>query len=117
MGAAPLASRQPSIPWHRRLEARVLLGVALIAGLSLASVAIITSRVVRTHAFERARTDLSSAQAAFTHLITTTVESADGQSRLITSLPVFRSYMVSTDLRSDRNTMEEMADEYCGHLS
>ena len=95
----------------------MLLGVALIAGLSLTSVAFITSRVVRTHAFERARTDLSSARAAFEHLITTTAETADREIGQITSLPVFRSYMASTDLSSDRNSMEAMAKEYCGVLS
>src|SRR6187402_2640929 len=100
MGAAPLASRQPSIPWHRRLEARVLLGVALIAGLSLASVAIITSRVVRTHAFERARTDLTSARAAFTHLIDTRADVADVRSEDIVDGPVFRAHMSSADVSS-----------------
>ena len=53
------------IPWHRRLEARVLFGVSLIAGLSLASIAFVTGRVVRSHTYDRARNDVKTARVAF----------------------------------------------------
>ena len=95
----------------------MLLGVALIAGLSLASVAIITSRVVRTHAFERARTDLTSARAAFTHLIDTRADVADVRSEDIVDGPVFRAHMSSADVSSHPATMEELARYNCERLS
>jgi PAS domain S-box-containing protein len=116
MGGEARPPQRPTIPWHRRLEARVLLGVALIAGLSLASVAIITSRVVRSHAFEHARTDLASARAAFVELISTRAESADARSGLIIDLPVFRAHMASSALSSDPATMEEHTRANCQRL-
>src|SRR5215213_6431855 len=72
---------RPSIPWHRRLEARVLVSVTLIAGLSLASVTVVTGRVVRSHSLDRARGDLSAVQVAFAHLITTRAEFAESQTK------------------------------------
>src|SRR5688500_1399835 len=102
-----------AIPWHRRLEARVLLGLTVIAGLSLLTVALVTSSVVRRHAFERARSDLSSARAAFATLITTRADEADREAALIAELPTFRAHLTDSDLASDRNTMEEMASRYC----
>jgi signal transduction histidine kinase/ActR/RegA family two-component response regulator len=54
---SPSTSRSPTssgipgsvvvIPWHRRLEARVVVGVSLVAGVSLAAVLFTTSRVVQ----------------------------------------------------------------------
>ena len=115
---APAAGHStPTIPWHRRLEARVLLGVTLIAGLSLASVTVVTGRVVLSHSLTRARGDLTAAQAAFTHLITKRAEFAESQARLITALPVFRAHMADSSLFADRATMTVLADEYCHDLS
>jgi PAS domain S-box-containing protein len=116
---AQVAGRRvgPVIPWHRRLEARVLFGVALIAGLSLASIAFVTGRVVRSHTFARASHDVTTAQAAFNTLITSRAESARKESKLITSLPVFRAYMQSPKIRVDRQTMLLMAKDYCHELS
>jgi len=117
MRAGPGRPVSRIIPWYRRLEARVLLGVTVIAGLSLVSVALVTGRVVRSHTFARARSDVTAAGAAFTTLITSRADSLDAQSRLITTLPVFRAHMQSTELASDRDTLEAMATEYCRDLS
>ena len=108
---------QHSIPWHRRLEARVLVGVCLIAGFSLASLTVVTGRVVQSHALSRAAGDLSSAQAAFSHLISTRTGFVAAQTRLITALPVFRAHLIDVRLAADVATMEAMADTYRKDLS
>ena len=117
MRAGPARRTGRIIPWYRRLEARVLLGVTVVAGLSLVSVAFVTGRVVRSHTFERARSDVTTARAAFITLIDSRADSLGAQSRLITTLPVFRAHMQSTELASDRATLEAMAAEYCHDLS
>jgi PAS domain S-box-containing protein len=105
------------IPWHRRLEARVLFGVTLIAGLSLTSIAFVTGRVVRSHTFDRASKEVNTARAAFETLIESRAESLEKESKLITSLPVFRAYMASRTLAFDRASMLLMTKDYCHDLS
>src|ERR1043166_6016817 len=104
MSGGPVQPRttSPAIPWHRRLEARALIGVTIIAGLSLASITVVTGRVVQGHSLERARGDLAAAQAAFAHLISTRSDFAVAQTRLITALPVSRPYMTDSQLSADR---------------
>jgi PAS domain S-box-containing protein len=104
------------IPWHRRLEARVLFGVTLVAGLSLIAIALVTGRVVRSHTFERARTDVNTARVAFDTLIDERASFYEKQSRFITTLPVFRAYMQSPEVAADGATMATMASDYCGNL-
>jgi PAS domain S-box-containing protein len=115
--ASAVPAAQHSIPWHRRLEARVLVCVCLIAGFSLATLTLVTGRVVESHALSRAAGDLSSAQAAFSHLISTRTQFVAAQTRLITTLPVFRAHMVDVRVAADAATMEAMADTYRTDLS
>jgi PAS domain S-box-containing protein len=115
--ASAVPAAQHSIPWHRRLEARVLVFVCLIAGFSLATLTLVTGRVVESHALSRAAGDLSSAQAAFSHLISTRTQFVAAQTRLITTLPVFRAHMVDVRVAADAATMEAMADTYRTDLS
>ena len=63
-----------AIPWHQRLEARVLAGVTTIVGVSLAALTLFTGQVVARHRMTRAASDLAAAQAAFTHLVSTQSE-------------------------------------------
>src|SRR5262245_49798997 len=101
-----------TIPWHRRLEARVLVGVIAIVGGSLAALALVTGEVVARHTMSRAEDDLGAAQAAFTHLVSTQTELVGAQTRLITALPVFRACMTDSRLASDIATVEAMAVMY-----
>ena len=101
-----------AIPWHRRLEARVLAGVTAIVGLSLAALTIVTGEVVERHTMSRAEGDLAAAQAAFSHLVSTQSELVGAQTRLITGLPVFRAHMTDSRLTGDVATMEAMAEMY-----
>src|SRR5262245_3479037 len=113
----PARPARQAIPWYRRLEARVLVAVTLIAGCSLAAVTLVTRQVVESHSLDRAREDLAATRAAFTHLITTRTGFAHAQTKLIATLPVFRAHMTESRLVSDRETMEVMADAYRRDLS
>ena len=101
-----------AIPWHRRLEARVLAGVTAIVGISLAALTAVTGEVIARHTMARAEVDLAAAQAAFTHLVSTQSELVGAQTRLITGLPVFRAHMTDSRLLHDVATMAAMADMY-----
>ena len=101
-----------AIPWHQRLEARVLAGVTAIIGVSLAALTVVTGEVVARHSMNRAEADLASAQAAFSHLVSTQSELVAAQTRLITGLPVIRAHMTDSRLLSDVATMEAMAEMY-----
>ena len=101
-----------AIPWHQRLEARVLAGVTAIIGVSLAALTVLTGEVVARHSMNRAAADLAAAQAAFSHLVSTQSELVAAQTRLITGLPVFRAHMTDSRLVGDVATMEAMAEMY-----
>jgi PAS domain S-box-containing protein len=101
-----------AIPWHQRLEARVLLGVTTIIGVSLAALTLVTGEVVARHSMNRTTADLAAAQAAFSHLVSTQSELVAAQTRLITGLPVFRAHMTDSRLVGDTATMEAMAEMY-----
>ena len=101
-----------AIPWHRRLEARVLIGVTAIIGISLTALALVTGEVVSRFTLERAEGELASAEAAFTNLVTTRASLVGAQTRLITGLPVFRAHMTDSRLARDLATMESMAEMY-----
>jgi PAS domain S-box-containing protein len=90
----------------------VLIGAVMVAGISLASLTFVTSRVVEGHSIARARGDLAAARVAFTHVIATRSELVAAQTRLITSLPVFRAYFTSQELVGDASTMAAMADMF-----
>ncbi len=106
-----------AIPWHQRLEARVLAGVTAIVGVSLAALTLVTGEVVARHTISRAEGDLAAAQAAFTHLVSTQTELVGAQTRLITGLPVFRAHMTDSRLVGDVATMGAMAEMYQRELA
>jgi signal transduction histidine kinase/CheY-like chemotaxis protein len=100
------------LPWHRRLEARVIVGVAALVALSLAAILFATTRVVTARSLERTAADLEAARVAFHRLVTDRAEFASAQSALVTALPVFRAHLTDTRLREDVATLEAMADHY-----
>jgi len=106
-----------SLAWHRRLEARVLLGVGLIAGLSLLAILLATEQLVSTYSLRRSRQDLQAARAAFYQLVAARTQFAAAQNRLITDLPIFRAHMSDVQLAEDVATLHQMADTYRGALS
>jgi putative nucleotidyltransferase with HDIG domain len=101
------------IPWHRRLEARVLICVTLIAGLSLAAGLLAADRIVTSHSVRRSASDIRSAQAVFARLARQRADFAVSQLRLIAEIPIFRGSLQSRDAP----TINAMADGYRDRLS
>ena len=114
---APQSTPSSSIPWHRRLEARVAAGVTLLVGLSLGALLVATTEAVTTRSLSRAAEDLEVARAAFYRSLDSRTESAVALTRLVTELPVFRAHINDAQLSSDPATMTEMADGYRRQLN
>ena len=108
----PAPAARHAIAWHRRLEGRLVLYVALIAGLSLVTVSVATKRMVTEHAFERAAENQRAAKAAFDRLVETRAAFAASQLRLIAELPIFRALIDNHDVARDGATVEAMAEHY-----
>jgi PAS domain S-box-containing protein len=94
------------------MEARVVLGVILIVGLSLAGVVLAAVRVTTRSSLTRANANLQDARSAFYRLVDDRADFAASQTRLIISLPVFRSYMINPVIGEDLATLTDMADTY-----
>ena len=100
------------LPWHRRLEARVIVGIVALVALSLSAILVAATRVVTARSLQRTAADLDAARGAFHRLVEDRAEFASAQSALVTALPVFRAHLTDTRLREDVATLEAMADHY-----
>ena len=100
------------LPWHRRLEARVIAGVTVLVALSLGAVLVATTRAVTNRSLARTAADLDAARAAFDRLADDRAEFAAAQAALVTALPVFRAHMTDSRLAEDVATLEAMGQEY-----
>ena len=58
-------ARPPQIPWHRRMEVRVVLGLSALIAFSLGAALLATSRVVTSRSLAVASDTLDAAHAAF----------------------------------------------------
>ena len=104
--------RRAAIEIHRRLETHVAAALALLVMFALGVALFIAARIVTTGALDRASNDLTAAQSAFYLLQDDRAGFAAAQTALVTTLPVFRSYMTDTRLTADIATMQGMADQY-----
>ena len=103
----------PHIPWHRRLEARLLAAVVLIAGVSLAAALFSASTVIQGYSLSRSSDDLGAARAAFDRLVNSRARVAATETRLITELPVFRANLdPASNIGGDAATITAMAEDY-----
>jgi signal transduction histidine kinase len=100
------------VPWRSRLEARLLLFVALVAGVSVAAMLVAANRLISASALERHRQDQDAAKAAFDRLIEQRQEFVASQTRLITELPVFRAHLSDPRIANDEATIEALAQQY-----
>jgi PAS domain S-box-containing protein len=99
-----------TLPWHHRLEARVLASVTLVAGISLLAVLMATGRVVKQYSLDRSTEALAAAREAFTRQVATRTDSAHKTVQLIAQLPVFQDTVAFT---RDLSTVSVMARDYC----
>src|ERR671921_891236 len=110
-------SRRPAgLPWHRRLEARVMVASALIVAGSLGAVLVVTLDAVSRQSRERAATDLEVARTAFYNQLEMRKASAVSALQLVTELPVLRAHLVDARLATDHDTIDAMADGYRADL-
>lgn len=118
MTGPPLESPGPrSIPWPKRLEAKVLIATVAVAGLSLALVLLLTSRIISTASMARTIDDLEIARTAFNRLVETRTAVAAAQTRLITNLPTFRAHLTDARILADEATVRAMAEGFRQDLS
>jgi PAS domain S-box-containing protein len=106
------SSIRSQIPWHRRMEARVVAGVLLLVTLSVTGVLVAATRVATRSAIDRASANLQDARLQFYRLVDNRAEFAAAQTRLIVALPVFRSVMITPVVANDLATLSETADSY-----
>jgi PAS domain S-box-containing protein len=90
------------------MEARVIAGILLLVGLSLAGVLLAATRVATSSAVTRASVNLQDARQAFYRVVDSRAENAASQTRLILVLPIFRATIASGDIP----TLLTMAEGY-----
>jgi signal transduction histidine kinase len=100
------------IPWHRRMEAHVAVGVTLLVGLSLVAVLVATTRLITDQSIGRANADVDTARGVLHQLLQTRAGSATALIKLVTTLPVFRAHLTDVRLARDGPTIAAMADDY-----
>ena len=100
------------IPWHRRMEARVTAGVAMLVALSVTAMLVATIRAVTDQLLTRAALDIEVGRATFERSLSARADSSAALARLVAELPVFRAHLTDTRLRGDRETVTAMADAY-----
>ena len=101
-----------AIPWHRRLEARVAVALALLVAGALGALLFITTRLVASQSRGRAGDELAVARTAFSSLLDNRAASAIAITNLVTELPVFRAHLTDARLAADRPTVGAMVDGY-----
>ena len=99
------SSPRQHIRWHRRMEARVVIGVILLVALSLAGVVLAAVRVTTHSSLQRAAVNLEDARSAFYRLVDDRADFAASQTRLIIALPLFRSFMINPVIAGDLATL------------
>src|SRR5437762_13138417 len=99
------SSRTADLPWHRRLEARVMVASAVIVAGALGAVLAVTLEAVSRQSRARAASDLEVARTAFYNQLETRKAAAASALQLVTELPVFRAHLVDARLAADHDTI------------
>jgi len=101
-----------ALPWHRRLEARVAVAVAVLVAGALGALLLVTVQMVSAEARQRAEVEIDAARTAFHSLLENRAAASVAVAELVTELPVFRAHLTDRRLAADRPTIEAMADAY-----
>ena len=104
------------VPWHRRLEARVLVAGVTVSGFCLAAVLLAAVELVSGYGLRTADEQIASAKASFDQLLLNRSTFVHTQLRLVTELPVFLAMLNSSEIRADKPTMDAMAEHYRSEL-
>jgi len=99
------------------VDARLAMGVTLIAGLSLTGVLAASARLMTSASLERSQSDLDGARQAFEELVASRTAFAAAQTRLVIGSPQFRAMMgEDPDLAIAGETLNQLTAEYCAKL-
>jgi PAS domain S-box-containing protein len=109
-------ARHTNVPWHRRLEARVLVAGVTVSGFCLAAVLLAAVELVSENGRHQADEQIASAKASFDQLLVNRSSFIHTQLRLITELPIFLALLNSSEIRADKPTMDAMAEHYRSEL-
>jgi PAS domain S-box-containing protein len=110
------ARRKIYVPWHRRLEARVLIAGVTVSGFCLAAVLLAAVELVSRYGLHKADEQIASAKAGFDQLLVNRSTFFHTQLRLITELPTFLALLTNTEVSSDEPTMNVLAEHYRAEL-
>src|SRR5437868_2181075 len=110
-----VTARAPAtdLPWHGRLEVRVLVCITFVAGFSRAAAMLAARQIVTGQSRDLSVSSLRVARATFYRLANQRAEFTTAQCRLIVELPIFRA---NIDL-GDRATLQAMVEDYRETLS
>jgi signal transduction histidine kinase/ActR/RegA family two-component response regulator len=103
----------PKITWHRRLEVRVAVGVALLVAAAVGALLWLATNDVELRSRERAEDDLAASRSAFDNLVASRAAFALSSARVFVSAqPYFRAWLYNVTNEVERATLVGMADEY-----
>ena len=105
-------TQSATIPWHRRLEARVAVGLGLVVALSLGAIVLATTHALTARSLDRAVEDLEGARALFEQSLDNRADSVAALTQLVTTLPIFRAQLADGSTSKDNATIDAMADGY-----
>src|SRR5438477_2890840 len=99
------ARRKIHVPWHRRLEARVLVAGVTVSGFCLAAVLFAAVELVSGYGRHKADEQIASAKASFDQLLLNRSAFVHTQLRLVTEIPHFLALLNSSEIRADKPTV------------
>jgi PAS domain S-box-containing protein len=110
------ARRKIYVPWHRRLEARVLIAGVTVSGFCLMAVLLAAVELVSRYGLHKADEQITSAKAGFDQLLVNRSTFFHTQLRLVTELPTFLALLNNSEISSHEPTMSAMAEHYRAEL-
>ena len=101
-----------SVRWRENLQTRVFVSGMAVCAITLITLLLAASQLVSDYERRLASQRLSTAQESFDRLLRSREDFTHTQLRLITELPVFRALLSDPNARSDRPTMNQLAEHY-----
>jgi hypothetical protein len=111
-----MAHRVGALHWHQSLQTRVFVSGMLVCAITVLTLLVAASGLVTEYEKRQTGERLTVAREALDRLLDNRLAFAHTQLRLIAELPVFRTVLADHDARSDRPTMDQMAEHYRAQL-
>lgn len=101
-----------SVRWYQSLQTRVFVSGLAVCAITVGTLLLAASQLVAEYEKRQAAQRLNTAQQAVDRLLNNREDFARTQLRLIAELPVFRALLTDLGARSDRPTMDQLAEHY-----